>query len=159
MQQVKQWFYGLETNEQKIVLFAAGFFSLLLLFFGLIKPLNDSVNRLQVQVDSRQSSVSKWQEAMPQLLASRGQAGQGKNNQPLSTLISSTTRRFNLKVSRVQEKKSEQIQVWFDNVSFKDFLRWSAELHGRHHLKIISVNIRSKQRDGLVSVDVKISKG
>ncbi|TQV85497.1 type II secretion system protein GspM [Aliikangiella coralliicola] len=159
MEQLKQWFEGLENNEQKIVLAAAAFVSLMLLIFVVLKPLNDKVSSLERQVESRESSVAKWKQAMPKILATRGQASGNRSNQALSSVVTSSTRRFNLKVARVQEKGSDEMQVWFDNIVFNDFVRWSAELQNRYQVKIASVNIRSKDRDGLSSIDVKIRRG
>ena len=159
MQQIKEWYAGLESNDQKVVLIAAIFFSLVILVFGIVKPLNDSASKLRQQVDSRQKSVDKWKAAMPTLLANKGQASSGINSMPLSSVITTSTRKFNLRVSRVQEKNNDEIQVWFDNVAFSDFIRWTAEVQNRYQLKIASANIRSKDRDGLSSIDVKINKG
>ncbi len=157
MEQIKQWYSSLEQNEQKIVIIAGVFFALIILFFVLIKPLNDSVSNLEIQVESRESSVETWKQAMPQLLAAGGQV-KGSNNQALSTVVTSTTRRFNLRVSRVKENGLSEMQVWFDNVPFNDFVRWASELETKYQITIASVNIRSKDRDGLTSMDIKIQR-
>ena len=159
MQQIKEWYAGLDDNDQKVVLIAAIFFSLVILMFGILKPLNDSASKLEQQVDSRQKSVDKWKAAMPTLLANKGQASGAGNSMALSSVITTSTRKFNLRVSRVQEKNAEEIQVWFDNIPFNDFIRWTAEVQNRYKVKVASVNIRSKDRDGLSSIDVKIKKG
>lgn len=159
MQQLKEWYSGLDNNEQKMVQIASVFFGLVILIFGLLKPLSQSVTDLQTQVKSRQKSVDHWKQSMPLLLANRGQAAGGSSSMPLNTVITSTARKFNLNVSRVQEKGSDEIQVWFDNISFNDFLRWTAEIQNKHRVKVSSANIRSKDRDGLSSIDVKIIKG
>ena len=130
----------------------------MILILGILKPLNDSVSELQIQVESRQRSVDSWKEAMPLLVANRGQVGGQSNAMPLSTVITSTAKRFNMSVSRVQEKSNDEIQVWFDNIAFNDFLRWTALIQSAHQSKVASVNIRSKDRDGLSSIDVKIIK-
>jgi general secretion pathway protein M len=159
MQQLKQWYKGLDQNEQKMVMMAAIFFGLVILIFAILKPLNDSVKQLQMQVDSRQASVEKWRQAMPLILSSQGSGGSNvSSDMNLSTVITSTSRQFNLSVSRVQEKNNNEIQVWFDNVAFKDFLRWTAQVKNQHGVKVAAVNIRSKDRDGLTSIDVKLQK-
>jgi|GEM_PF-1840016 len=159
MQQIKEWYAGLDENEQKIVFFASIFFSLVILVFGLLKPLNDSVKSLNTQIEGRQKSVDKWKQAMPTLLASKGRVSGGNSSMPLSSVITTSSKKFNLRVSRVQEKNNDEIQVWFDNVPFNDFLGWTAELQSRYQVKVASVNIRNKDRDGLTSIDVKIRKG
>jgi len=159
MEQLKEWFNGLEDNEQRIVIIGGVVLSLVILIFGLIKPLNDSVNSLRQQVDSRQKSVANWKASMPVLIANRGATNTATNSRALSNVITSTTRRFNLNVSRVQEKGQNEMQVWFDNVPFNDFIRWVAELENKHQVTVDSVNIRSKERDGLSSIDIKIIRG
>jgi len=160
MEQIKEWYNGLEESEQRIVLVAAVFFSLVIVLFGIIKPINDSVSRLEGQVESRQNTVAEFKKNMPVLLANRGSARTSSGNKSsLSNLVTSTTRRFQLNVSRVQEKGSTEMQVWFDNVPFNNFLRWTAEMENRHQVKIESVNIRSKERDGLSSIDIKLVRG
>lgn len=159
MEQIKEWYNGLPENEQRIVMIAAAFFALVILFFGILKPINDSVDRLEGQVSSRQNVVAEFKKNMPVLVANRGSARQSaNNNRSLSNLVTSTTRRFQLNVSRVQEKGAAEMQVWFDNVSFNNFLRWTAELENKHKIKVESVNIRSKERNGLSSIDIKLVK-
>lgn len=159
MQQLKVWFEALEQNEQKIVLIATAFFAFVILVFGILKPLSNSVSSLQNQVDSRQQSVEKWKQAMPQLLANKGQSSNSNSTQAISSVVTTTTKQFNLRVSRVQEKGTEEMQVWFDNVPFSDFVRWVAEVQDRYKLKVASVNIRNKDRNGLASIDIKLLRG
>lgn len=159
MEQIKEWYQGLEQSEQQIVLVAAVFFSLVILFFGLLKPLNGAVEDIKTKVNSRQSSVNYWKQSMPTVLANRGRASASSSNMRLGTVVTTTTRRFNLSVSRVNEKGPTEIQVWFDNVPFNDFIRWVAEIESKHQVTVASVNVRSKERDGLSSIDIKLQKG
>jgi general secretion pathway protein M len=159
MQQIKEWYASLDSNDQRVVMIAVVFFSLVILVFGILKPLSNSVTKLEQQVESRQKSVNKWQQAMPILLANKGQNKNASSTMPLSNVITTSTRKFNLRVSRVNEKNSNETQVWFDNIAFNDFIRWAAEVQNRYQVKVTSVNIRSKDRDGLSSIDVKIEKG
>ncbi|WP_444996883.1 type II secretion system protein GspM [Aliikangiella sp. IMCC44359] len=159
MEQLKQWYEGLDNNEQRIVMLAAVFFGVLILIFGLLKPINDSLNSLQSQVNSREKSVALWKQSMPQIIANRGNTNTSSSSLSLSNLVTSSTRKYQLRVSRVQEKGPTEIQVWFDNVPFNEFIKWVAELENGHSVSIESVNIRTKDRDGLSSIDVKIQRG
>lgn len=159
MDKIKLWYAQLDEREQKIVQGGVALLIFFIVFFGMFKPLYDSVSTMQKRVESRQSSVNKWKEAMPIILANRGQISAPGENRTLSFIVTSTTRSFNLRVSRVQEKGVEEIQVWFDNVSFNDFVSWIADIQEKYSVKIASVNIRGKDRDGSSSVDVKIQRG
>ncbi|TQV73927.1 type II secretion system protein M [Aliikangiella marina] len=157
MEQIKEWYNSLQDSEQRIVLAASLFFGLVIVFFGIIKPINDAVSRLEGQVQSRQNTVSEFKKNMPVLVANRSAARRASNSGgSLSNLVTSSTRQFQLNVSRVQEKSPTEMQVWFDNVAFNDFLRWTAQLENRHQIRIESVNIRNKERNGLTSIDIKL---
>ena len=157
MEQIKEWYNGLEENEQKIVVFAGVFFSVVILFFGLIKPVNDKVSKLGMSVKTKQETIAQWRKDLPKIMSSRGQVS-SSGSQKLSSVVTSSTRRFNLRVSRVQEKGVNEIQVWFDNVPFNDFARWVADLNNRYKVSVASVNVRSKDRNGISSIDVKLTK-
>lgn len=158
MQEIKQWYAELDKNDQRVVLIAIVFFSFIILFFGILKPLGDSVNKLQVQVNSREKSVEKWQQSMPAILASRGNGKNAKSTAALSFIVTSTTKQFKLRVSRVQEKSDNEMQVWFDNVSFNNFVSWLAQIEKKYSINTVSVNVRNKSRNGLTSIDIKIRK-
>ena len=159
MEQLKQWYAGLEESEQRIVLIASVLLTLLIIVFGIVKPMNDKVNSLEMKIKTKQSTISEWKTNMPKLLASKGGAQVAGGGQTLSNIVTTSTRRFNLRVSRVQEKASGEMQVWFDNVPFNDFVRWVADLNNRYQVSVATANIRNKDRNGLTSIDVKIRKG
>lgn len=157
MEQIKQWYSELQENEQKIVI-AIGFVFILVIFiFGLIMPINQSVNQLESKVNKEQRVINTWQESIPKIRANRNQAG-GSSNQSLNSIITSSTRVFDLKVSRVQEKGDDQMQVWLDNVPFDNSLRWISMLEKRYKVKVSSINLRNKERNGLVNLDVRLQK-
>ncbi|MET1256724.1 type II secretion system protein GspM [Aliikangiella maris] len=159
MEQLKQWYNGLDSSEQRLVNIASIFVVLFILFFGILKPISDSVESIEGQIQSRERSVALWKKSMPQIIANRGAMSSSNSNIPLTNLVTSTTRQYQLNVSRVKEKSPNEMQVWFDNVSFNDFIRWVAELESRHKVSVDSVNIRTKDRDGLSSIDIKIQRG
>lgn len=159
MEQIKSWYNGLEQNEKKIVLLGGIAIAVAIIFLVVLKPLNGKVKSLQISVDSKSQTIAEWRASVPKLIANRGGATNSSDGQALSAIVTSSTRQFNLRVSRVQEKGNEEIQVWFDNVPFNDFANWVAELNNRHGVAVASANIRSKDRDGLTSIDVKLRKG
>jgi len=154
----KIWYAQLDQREQRILNISGLFVAILFLLFALIKPINDKVEQLQLQVDARARSVNQWEKALPLIVSNRGQGKAGASSQALSYVITSSTNKYGLRVSRVQEKSSDEIQVWFDNIPFNEFVRWLAEIQGSHQISVASLNIRSKDRNGLSSIDIKIKK-
>lgn len=156
MDQIKQWYSELESSEQRIVMILGILFILVILIFGLLMPINQTVDSLQTKVSSSQNSVDQWKQSIPILRANRGRAS---SNQSLNSVVTSSTRQFNLNVSRVQEKGEDEMQVWLDNVVFNDCLNWISQLEKRYKVKVASINIRNKDRNGLINLDVKLQKG
>ncbi|WP_196139291.1 type II secretion system protein M [Aliikangiella sp. G2MR2-5] len=159
MEQLKQWFESLDEKEQKLVLVLSVFILLVMIFFALVKPINDQVGKLESKVKGQERIIAQWSDSIPKILASGGRGSGATSSQSLSSVVTASTRQFNLRVSRVQEKNSGELQVWFDNVPFNDFMNWIGELGNRYKVSVASVNIRSKDRNGLISIDVKLRKG
>ncbi len=159
MDELKNWFEQLEDNEKKIVAIASIAMLILIIIFAILVPLNNSIDSLKIQVDSRKKSIETWQESLPIILANQGSSASYSNEQSINTIITKTTQQFNLSVSRVQEKSTNEMQVWLDNVPFNDFIRWTNEIQNRYQLKVASVNIRGKDRNGLSSIDIKLKRG
>jgi len=158
MEQIKNWFYSLDDKDQKITIVVASVFSLMLIYLLLIAPFNNSVSKLESDVAAKQKVIDKMKSQIPKILASKVGGSGRKTSQSLSSIVNTTTNRFSLPVSRRDSKSPNEMQIWFDNVSFDSFLRWSAELKTRHGVSISSVNIRSQDRNGITSINVKLIK-
>lgn len=158
MESIKEWYNELADSEKKIVIIFAVICSLLILVFGLLMPISQSVNTLEKRVASAQKSVNMWQQAMPTIRAKRNSSSAGSTSQSLNTVITSSTRQFNLNVSRIQEKGTNEIQVWLDNAAFNETLLWINQLEKRYKVTVASMNIRNKQRNGIVNLDVKLQR-
>ncbi|MDH5434035.1 MAG: type II secretion system protein M [Gammaproteobacteria bacterium] len=159
MEAIKQWYHELTESDQKVVLFAILFFSLVIVFFTTIYPLIQSVDKAKNEIDGLNRSLDEWQKSLPLILANKGNVSGTNSKFVLSNVITASTREFQLTVSRVQEKSQDEIQVWFDNVEFNQFVLWLTKVQKQYSISVATVNVRSKQRDGVVSIDLKLIKG
>lgn len=158
MQQIKERYENLQDSEQKIVLIFASLFLLVILIFGLLMPVGQSIETKQLAVNSMQNSVNKFKQAIPVIRANRGNANSANNSMPLNSVITGSTRQFNLLVSRVQEKSDTEVQVWLDNAEFNKVMQWINELNKRYNVSVASLSMRNKERNGLVSMDIKLTR-
>ncbi len=157
MEAIKNWFNDLSEQDQKITLIAGALVGLVLIYLLIINPLNESVNKLEVEVESRQKS-DLWMSQQVSIIKSSGGGNVSSGTQPLTSILNNTTKKFSLAVSRRDSKNPNEMQVWFDNVSFDNFLRWVAEIESKHGVSVATVNIRSRERNGLTSINVKLLK-
>jgi general secretion pathway protein M len=159
MDALKDWFEQLDESEKKTVSIAAIALVIVIILFGIILPLNKKVASLENQVAGKQKLLNEWKKSIPTILANRGNSSSSNSTRSINSIVTSSTRKFNLSISRVQEKSDNEMQVWLDNVSFNDFIRWTEELQSRYQLQVASVNIRGKDRNGLSSIDIKLRRG
>ncbi|PCI68152.1 MAG: hypothetical protein COB38_09110 [Gammaproteobacteria bacterium] len=158
MDPIKNWFNELSEQDQKITLFAGALVSIALIYLLVVSPLNESVNKLEIEVSSKIKS-DQWMAQQVSIIKSAGVSGQlVVGTLPLTSIINNTTRKFNLAVSRRDSKSPNEMQVWFDNVSFDDFLRWVAEVESKHGVSVATVNVRSRENNGITSINVKLLK-
>jgi len=158
MEPIIQWFNSLDQKDQRITIIGAISLAILIVYFMLLSPLNDSVTELENKVASQQKTINWMKQQVPLI---RGNTASGDNNQsqlPLASVVNNTTKTYSLPVSRRDSKSPNEMQIWFDNVSFNSFLQWSSELSSKHGITIVTVNIRSRDRDGIASINVKLLK-
>lgn len=158
MEQIQEWFSALDEKDQKVTVGLAIVVSLGLLYLILLSPVNDSVSKLESEVAAKQKTVNWMKDNVSIILASKGSARNPGSNLALTAVVNNTTSKYKLPVSRRDSKSPNEMQVWFDNVAFDTFLEWVAEIEQRHGVTVTSVNVRSQNRDGITSVNVKLLK-
>ena len=158
MEQITNWYSGLDQRDQKITLAAGGFVLLFLLYLLIVAPINSAVEQLQREVAASESTVARIKQQVPIVLASKRSGGGNVSGLPLTSVVNSTTTKYNLPVSRRDSKSPNEMQVWFDNVSFDAFLQWVAEINKQHGVTVTSVNVRGQDRNGITSINVKLLK-
>ncbi len=158
MEQIKNWYSGLDQRDQKITLVASVFVFLFLLYLLIIEPINSSVEQLQREVAATETTISRIKQQIPIVLASKRTGGGNVSSLPLTSVVNTTTTKYNLPVSRRDSKSPNEMQVWFDNVSFDSFLQWVAEINKSHGITVTSVNVRGQDRNGVTSINVKLLK-
>ena len=158
MDQIKAWFLALDDKDQKITIVVVVAFSFFFLYFILINPVNESAAKLKKEVAAKQKTVDWMKKQVSIIRATKGGGSSSSSSLPLSSVVNSTTNKYDLPVSRRDSKSPNEMQVWFDNVSFDSFLSWVAEIKTKHGVTVTSVNVRSADRDGITSINVKLLK-
>lgn len=158
MEQVKEWYKSLDERDQKITLVASVGFVVFLIYFVLLEPLSGSVADLKKKVTSQQKTVDWMKQQITLIRGSQNAGSQSQRGLPLASVVNSTAQSYALPVSRRDSKSPNEMQVWFDNIPFNSFLQWASEIKSKHGVKILTVNIRSRERDGVTSISVKLLK-
>ncbi|MBV1911933.1 MAG: type II secretion system protein M [Kangiellaceae bacterium] len=158
MEQIKAWFGGLDERDQKVTVGVAIIVGLALVYLIILSPINESVEKLETEVAAKQKTVDWMEKQVPVIVASKGGRKGTVSNLQLAAVVNNTTSKYDLPVSRRDSKSPNEMQVWFDNVPFDSFLRWVSEIKQKHGVTVVSLNVRSQDRNGVTSINVKLLK-
>lgn len=155
------WFQSRPAQDQRALKLLALVLLPALLYFVLIFPVQRARQTLGADVAKQEQALTTMQENVARVLASRG-AGSGKLDRAgrrLNQLLSDTAPEFNLVVSRLQPKGDNEMQIWLEEASFDDCLRWLHQLETGYGIQIASLNLNPGKTSGVVKLQVKVRDG
>lgn len=157
MQQLKQWleigqqrWLELEVREQKLVGAAVVVFLITVVYFGVIKPLHDGLERAQQQVLSKRNELNFVKQAASQLVTLKGQNNDASSS-GLSAVVSRSAMETGLIITRIQPQ-GQRLLVQLENVDFNDLIGWLGRLVQTQRINVDSLEVRRTDMNGMVAV-------
>ncbi|MCO7225195.1 type II secretion system protein GspM [Pleionea sp. CnH1-48] len=124
-----------------------------ILIFGILMPINNAVNELESDVSDNRKAIVMLQEAAPQA----GGNSRGKQSyRSLSDVVTRTSRSNGFSLSRIEEKKNGELQVWFDRIAFDKMISWLANLQNTYGISSSDVAISQTSEVGIVRANVRL---
>lgn len=157
----RSWYDARPPQDQRALKLMALVLIPAVLYFGLVFPLQKARSRLTTEVATAEAELSTMQENVARVIASRGNSG-GKLDRAgrrLNQLVSDTAPEFNLVVSRLQPRSDHELQVWLEDASFEDCLRWLHQLETGYGLQVASLNLSTGKASGMVKLQLKLKDG
>jgi general secretion pathway protein M len=153
---MKEWWSGLQTSERRILIIGGVFLLLVLPYFGVWLPLQDSVSTLQKEVQEQQA-VKRWMQQaaaeVKQLKASGGgSAVHPRDGRSLLAVVDQTAKRTGLGpgLRRLEPEGQAAVRVWLEQVSFDAMVGWLAGLEQQNGLVVDTITIDRKDIPGRV---------
>ena len=150
LQNLKQWFYTLQTRERVLVVTAAVITAILIFYMLIWSPLNNAVQENQKALNNEQELVTWLQEQSVRARLLNDSGNVQRFNGSLTQLVNQTTRGTNIAISRLQPI-GENLQVTIDSVPFNDLLAWLDTLENRG-VTILQSDIVDTDESGVVQV-------
>ncbi|WP_166739292.1 type II secretion system protein M [Psychromonas algicola] len=152
-EQLKEWWEGISTREQKLVSVGGGVALLVVIYYLIWSPVASNLAASQQKLTSTEQTLY-WVETNIEKLLEEGliQEQTLGRKQNLSRLISSTAKRNNINISRIQNQ-NEQVDVWINDVEFTAFLKWVTALKNDTQVNVINVDISQNQVEGMVKIN------
>ncbi len=158
---MKQWWYGLNSREHKLLIAAMVMVFAGILYWGLWQPLDRRLHQARTSAQAQQSTLAWLRQQADRVVAlrARGYGMSEKNEQPLTQIVTSTSGRFGIQPSRMQQQ-GDRVQLWVDSVRFDHLLRWLEQLRQDHGVTIAVIELSAEEAPGLVKVRrLELSKG
>lgn len=160
---LQQWFQGLQARERHLVLTAAVVIIVTLCYLVLWEPLHksksDQISRLQSQLEI----ISWMQTASAEIKALRASgttAKQANNSQPVSLLVEKSAAASGLKqyLSKLESTSNKGARVKIDAASFDQLVLWLNNLQTQYGISVTTANIDRHSTPGTVNARLTLNR-
>ncbi|GAA0205853.1 hypothetical protein GCM10009123_11630 [Kangiella japonica] len=157
MDSIKQWYTGLNIRERNMVLVLGVMMALLIIFIAMVMPVKKHIHQLNESLVLAKRDLPEITSKVRALQSRSG--GKQVSRQSLNQLITTTSKQYGLKFSRIEERKrDEEIQVRLDDVEFDQVLRWVGSLEQEQGLVVDTLRVSDTDTIGMVDASIKFIK-
>ncbi len=145
------WWQGNSPREKRMVTICAVFVFFAVVFWGVLKPLNERSALAKSRIQSEQQLLEWVTNRADEITLLRQQGGIVRSSEPLNQVITTSTRRFNIELIRVQPR-GEMMQVWVQPIPFSKLVDWIAYLKEKQGVDVEFIDIQRGKQPGLIEV-------
>jgi general secretion pathway protein M len=158
MNRLKEWYAGLQTREQRMVLIGAVAVAALLLFGGILLPLESAVSNAVRTCDTRRADLAWMRVNAPEIRAGGASLAPDTGEAPV-VLVDRVGREAGLgPAMRGTQPSGSGVRVQLEAAPFDDLVGWLATLEERHGLAVESISVDRAARPGLVNANITFSQ-
>lgn len=153
------WWLRITPREQRLVMVGGVALIIGILFWGIYQPMVQRAELAQNQLRTEKQLLSWVQNKADDIVALRGNGARALSPLPFNQAVSSSARRFNIELVRVQPR-GEEMQVWVQPLPFNQLVSWLEYLKQNHGVEAQFLDIDKNERVGVVDVKrLQLSKG
>lgn len=150
--QAQAWWRSISPREQRMLLGCGVIVIVALIYWGMLQPMAQRAELAQSRIQSEKQLLTWVQDKADDITALRKSAGVTYSNQPLNQLVSSSARRFNVELIRVQPR-NESVQVWIQPLAFNQLVNWLRYLKEQQGIEVEFLDIDRTDKAGMVDVN------
>ncbi|PKF51404.1 type II secretion system protein M [Enterovibrio nigricans] len=153
MKAVIAYWQHLSRREQRLLTVAMVALVLASLYWGVISPLQARAELAKQQLANEKSLLTWVNSKGAEIEALRSVSGSGGQVSalPLNQSVTSSVKRFNLEILRLQPQR-EELQVWLKPMPFNSLLRWLDFLSKTHGVEVKFIDLGKTDTQGMVEV-------
>ena len=156
LEELQQWFQGLQARERNLVLAAAVVMVLTLFYLAIWEPLHNSLADETSRHKSQLEILSWMQNASAEvkaLKASGTSARQVNTNQPVTLVVETSATSSGLKpfITKLESTSDKGARVMIDAASFDQLVLWLNNLQTQYGISVISANLDRHSKPGTIN--------
>jgi general secretion pathway protein M len=158
MNKLKSWYAGLQSREQRVVKIGAIVLCVVILFGGILIPLESAVSSAVRTQTTRAEDLAWMRSNAPEIQAGAGSLGADTGEAPV-VLVDRVGREAGLAASlRGTQPSGTGVRVQLEAASFDTMVTWIATLDERYGLAIDSISVDRAARPGVVNANITFTK-
>jgi general secretion pathway protein M len=158
MNKLKAWYANLEERERRIVVIGAFVVAVLLLFGGVLLPLESAVSRAVKSRDTRREDLAWMRINAPEIQAGAGAMTPDTGEAPV-VLVDRVGREAGLGSSlRGTQPSATGVRVQLEAAPFDTMITWLANLDAHYGLAIESISVDRAARPGVVNANISFAQ-
>lgn len=150
--QVQTWWSTISQREQRMVMGCGAIAIVGLIYWGILQPVSQRAELAQSRIQSEVELLAWVQDKANEITALRKSGGVSYSNQPLNQLISSSARRYQVELIRVQPR-NESVQVWIKPLAFNQLVDWLRYLKDQQGIEVEFLDIDRTDQAGMIDVN------
>jgi len=160
IQQLRQWFVSLPTNEQRMVSATGVLIAITLFYLVVWEPIHLGL-QTETQKQQSQNEIMIWmQESAAEVQALRRSGGKSvirDRNKPVTLVIETSLQNAGLKssVNKIESSGKDSTRVILKEAPFNQILVWLNTLATHNGIHVVSANIERSEKAG--RADVRLS--
>jgi general secretion pathway protein M len=159
MNKLRAWYEQLQPREQRMVAFGGTALAIIILFGGLLLPLQSAVSGAASRNDSKRADLEWMRAHVAEIRASSNDAVPADSADPPVVVVDRVGRAAGLTDSlRGTQPNGSGVRVQLEGAPFDTVVTWLATLDQRYGLSIESITIDRTGKPGLINASITFAQ-
>lgn len=160
---IKNWYQGLQQRERQLVLAASAVIIITLLYLTIWEPIHQGIEK-QTQKYQTQIDILDWMQTaaieVRTLQASGAAKRQTNSSQPVTLLVENSAATAGLKpyLSKLESTSEKGARITIDAASFDQLLLWLNTLQSQYGITVSSANLDRNNTPGAVNARMTLNR-
>ena len=163
LEDIKNWYHGLQQRERQLVLAASVVVIITLLYLIIWEPIHNGL-RDQTQKYESQVDILDWMQTAAtevRALKATGATKRSTNSsQPVSLVVERSAATAGIKpfIRKLESTSDKGARVTIDEASFDQLLLWLSTLQTQYGISVSSANLDRVDKPGAVNARMTLSR-